>query len=80
MAAKKDPQDIDAVLFLPPNFVQQVERGDEAALELEDMFLTRQPEELFAAEDEADWLAWVAFFSQTRERDGRRKGLVEIQL
>jgi hypothetical protein len=80
VTAKKDPQDIDAVLFLPLDFILQVERGDDSALELEDMFLTRQPEELFAAEDEADWLAWVAFFSQTREPDGRRKGLVEIQL
>ena len=80
VTAKKDPQDIDAVLFLPPDFVRRLEGGDEAALELEDMLLTRQPEELFAAEDEADWLMWVDFFSQTRELDGRRKGLAEVLL
>jgi hypothetical protein len=44
------------------------------------MLLTRQPEELFAAEDELDWQGWVAFFSRTHEWDGRRKGLVEIAL
>ena len=80
VTAKKEPQDIDAVLLVPADFSEQVERGDEAAMELEGMFLTRQPEELFAAEDDADWQAWVEFFSRTREADGRRKGLVEIQL
>ncbi|ETX07863.1 MAG: hypothetical protein ETSY2_08750 [Candidatus Entotheonella gemina] len=44
------------------------------------MLLTRRPEELFAAKDEIDWEAWVAFFNRTREADGRRKGLVEIVL
>jgi hypothetical protein len=51
-----------------------------AALELEEMLYTRRPEELFAAEDEADWDEWVEFFSRTREVDERRKGLVEIEL
>lgn len=50
------------------------------ALELEQMLLTRSPEELFAAEDEADWNDWAEFFSRTREADNRRKGLVEIAL
>ena len=49
-------------------------------LELEEMLLTRRPEEIFAAEDEADWAEWVAFFSLTREQDRRRKGLVEMPL
>ena len=80
VTAKPDPEDVDAVVFLPHNFVQEIERGEEAALELEGMLLSRQPEELFAAEDEADWLAWVEFFSRTREPDRRRKGLVEIRL
>jgi hypothetical protein len=80
VSAKKDPGDVDAVLFVPRDFEQQVEDGNEAAVELEGMLLTRQPEELFAAEDEADWQEWVDFFSRTREPDGRRKGLVEIQL
>jgi hypothetical protein len=44
------------------------------------MLLTRRPEELFAAEDDADWTAWLEFFSRTREADDRRKGLVEITL
>ena len=30
--------------------------------------------------DEADWEAWVDFFSRTREPNGRRKGRVEIRL
>ena len=77
---KEDPNDIDAVILLPPDFEQQIEMGSEPALELEGMLLTRRPEEIFAAEDEADWNDWVAFFSRTREADSRRKGLVEIQL
>lgn len=44
------------------------------------MLLTRRPEEIFAAEDEDDWMEWVKFFSLTRELDGRRKGIVEIYL
>jgi hypothetical protein len=80
VTAKKNPEDVDAVLLLPSAFLQRVEQGDEAALELEDMLLTRQPEELFAAEDETDWQAWCEFFSRTREADGRRKGIVEIAL
>ena len=55
-------------------------RGGTAAIELEAILLTRQPQELFAAEDELDWEEWIDFFSRTREADGRRKGLVEIKL
>jgi len=62
------------------DFQRQIEQGIEAALELEEMVLTRRPEEIFAAEDEIDWSEWIAFFSRTREADGRRKGLVEIRL
>lgn len=80
VTAKEDPHDIDTVLWLPENFHQQLEQGYEPAIELEDMLLTRRPEEPFAAEDEQDWQAWISFFSRTREADGRRKGLVEIQL
>jgi hypothetical protein len=53
---------------------------NEAGLELEEMFLTRQPEELFAEEDVTDYQNWCEFFGRTREADGRRKGLVEIIL
>jgi hypothetical protein len=44
------------------------------------MLLTRHPEEIFAAEDRRDWDDWLEFFSRTRESDGRRKGVVEIEL
>jgi hypothetical protein len=77
---KAEPHDIDSVVLLPPDFEQQLEREVEPALELEEMLLTRQPEEIFAAEDDADWEEWVEFFSRTREPDGRRKGLVEVHL
>ena len=80
VTAKDEPNDIDAEVLLPPNFEQQIERGIEAALELEEMLLTRRPEEIFAAEDEIDWNEWVEFFSRTRENDGSRKGIVEIEL
>ena len=76
---KPDPWDVDVVVLLPDDFQRQVERGVDAALELEQMLLSRQPAELFAAEDDEDWTEWVEFFSRTREADGRRKGLVEIE-
>lgn len=77
---KSMPDDVDAVVLLPTNFEQQIFNGIESALELEEMLLTRRPEEIFGAEDEADWLEWVEFFSRTREPDDRRKGLVEVAL
>ena len=80
VTAKEEPHDIDSVILLPRDFTQQLERESAPALELEEMLLTRRPEEIFAAEDETDWQEWVAFFSQTREPDRRRKGLVEIRL
>ena len=80
VSAKPDPNDLDAVVLLPEDFQQQNEQGIEPALELEQMLLTRHPEEIFAAEDEADWRDWVEFFGRTREADGRRKGLVEVTL
>ena len=80
VTAKDEPEDVDTVILLPQNFTQQLEQEHPAALELEEMLLTRRPEEIFAAEDGADWEEWVAFFSLTRESDRRRKGLVEIPL
>ena len=80
VTAKDNPNDIDAVILLPSNFQEQIEQGMESALELEEMLLTKRPEEIFAAEDETDWNEWVDFFTRTREADGRRKGLVEITL
>lgn len=80
LTAKADPGDIDAVLLLPGDFQPRVDRNDSAAIELEQLLLTRSPEELFAAEDETDWSAWFEFFTRTRETDGRRTGLVEVSL
>lgn len=80
VTAKEKPNDIDAVVLLADDFEEQIARGVEAALEMEQMLLTRRPEEIFAAEDSDDWNDWVEFFSRTRELDGRRKGLVEIEL
>lgn len=80
VTAKEEPHDIDSVIWLPHDFTQQLEREYAPALELEEMLLTRRPEEIFAAEDDVDWEEWVAFFNQTREPDRRRKRLVEIRL
>lgn len=80
MTAKEDPNDIDAVVLLADDFDAQISGGLDAPLELEEMLLTRHPEEIFAAEDLQDWDDWVEFFSRTRELDGRRKGLLEIEL
>ncbi len=80
VTAKSEPDDVDAVMLLANNFTDLVAHGFEAAVELEQMFLTREPEELFAAEDEMVWQSWCDFFGRTREPDGRRKGLVEIAL
>jgi hypothetical protein len=80
VTAREEPNDIDAVVLLADNFEQQISAGFDAALELEEMLLTRRPEEIFAAEDMRDWDEWVEFFSRTREADGRRKGLLEILL
>ena len=80
VTAKPEPNDVDAVVWLGNDFVDRVSRGDMEALELEMMLLTRQPEEIFAAEDRRDWDDWVEFFSRTREADGRRKGIVEVEL
>ena len=80
VTAREEPNDIDAVILLPIDFHQQIAQSIEPALELEEMLLTRRPEEIFAAEDEADWHEWAEFFGRTRESDRRRKGLVEIIL
>jgi len=80
VTAKPEPNDVDAVVWLADDFVDRVARGDSEAIELETMLLTRRPEEIFAAEDRRDWDDWVEFFSRTREVDGRRKGIVEVEL
>ena len=80
VTAKTVPNDVDAVVWLPNDFRQRLEQDDDAAVELETMLLTRQPQEIFAAEDESDWKDWLEFFTRTREEDGRRKGVVEVRL
>jgi len=80
VTGKDNPNDVDAVILLPADFDRQIENGIEAGLELEVMLLTRRPEEIFAAEDVADWNEWIDFFSRTRELYDRRKGFVEIEL
>ena len=77
---KAEPNDIDAVVLIADDFGQQVASGLDSAIEFETMLLSRNPEEVFAAEDVHDWNDWVEFFSRTREPDGRRKGLVEVEL
>jgi len=80
VTAKPDPGDLDAVVWLSADFAARVKRGEIAALELDLMLTSRQPEEIFAAEDRRDWEEWIEFFGRTREADQRRKGLVEVQL
>lgn len=80
VTAKPEPNDVDAVVWLPADFVTRVSNGNLEAIELETMLLIRRPEEIFAAEDRRDWDDWLDFFSRTREPDGRRKGVVEIEI
>ncbi len=80
VTSKQEPDDVDAVIWLPDDFSDRLRISDVEALELESMLVTRRPEELFAAEDGLDWGEWLEFFSRTREADGRRKGIVEIEL
>lgn len=80
VTSKTEPNDVDVVVWLPDDFAHRVSCGNPEALEPESMLLTRHPEEIFAAEDRRDWDDWLEFFGRTRETDGRRKGVVEIQL
>jgi hypothetical protein len=80
VTGKEMPGDVDAVVLLPDDFRDQLETGDSTAIELRDMLRTREPKELFAAEDDEDWWAWFRFFSRTRQADGRCKGLIEVAL
>ena len=80
VTAKHEPEDVDAVVLLPIDFAEQVDRGGFDALELAETLTTRQPEEIFAAEDERDWYDWVSFFTKTREPDGRTREIIEVKL
>lgn len=63
VTAKEEPEDVDTVILLPQDFTQQLEQENPPALELEEMLLTRRPEEILAAEGETDWEEWVAFLA-----------------
>jgi hypothetical protein len=80
VTAKEQPGDVDAVVLLPEDFRDQLRDGSHEAARLYEMIVTREPRELFAAEDDEDWWGWFEFFSRTREANGRRKGLVEVVL
>jgi hypothetical protein len=80
VTAKPSPGDLDAVVWISDAFEQEIQSAVDAAIELEEILTTRQTGDLFAAEDDADWVAWVEFFTRTREADGRRKGVVEVVL
>jgi hypothetical protein len=77
---KEEPGDIDAVVWLPDDFQLQTATGRPEAIELQEMLMTRMPEELFAAHSLELWRGWMEFFGRTREADGRRKGIVEVEL
>ena len=47
VTAKPEPEDVDAVVLLPTDFEERIEQGDSAALELEQMLLSRMPEEIW---------------------------------
>jgi hypothetical protein len=80
VTAKDAPEDVDAVCWLPDDFEEQYLSGAMAAVRLYRMLVTRQPAELFGVFGQQRWDEWVAFFSETRELDGREKGLVEVIL
>ena len=80
VTSKDEPGDIDAVVWVPTDLRRQIAGGRIAAIELEIMLRTREPEELFAAHSQEVWDGWVEFFSGTREADERRKGIVEVRL
>lgn len=80
VTSKEDPGDVDIVIWLDDNFLRMLDADDEKALRLEDIFLTRQPQEAFAVFDEQGWNDWLDFFSRVRYQEDVRKGLVEVKL
>jgi len=77
---KAMPGDVDAVVWLPDSFREQVSAGRPEAVELQRMMIAREPKELFAAYSGEMWDGWLEFFGGTREPDSRRKGVVEVTL
>lgn len=77
---KDSPNDVDAVMLLPMDFQQRIQRSDPVAWEIEHCVRYKTPAELFAAYSEERWNSFVEFFSRTRGPSGVRKGLVEVVL
>jgi hypothetical protein len=80
VTAKPVPGDLDAVVLVSDEFGQESGRESEAAIDLEEILMTRRHGDLFATEDVAEFSEWVEFFTSTRETDGRHKGVVEVLL
>jgi hypothetical protein len=80
VTTKMAPKDVDCACLLPADFEDQYTAGRGEALRLYEMLVTRQPEEIFGVFSILEWQDWVDFFSQTRETDGRHKGVVEVEL
>ena len=80
VTVKPEPGDVDAVCWLPRDFEDRYLAQMPEAMRLYGMLATRSPAELFGAFSRKRWEEWIAFFSQTRELDGRQKGLVEVSL
>jgi len=78
VTAKPEPGDVDAVCWLPSHFEDQYLAQVPEAVRLYEMLATRSPAELFGVFGAKRWEEWIEFFSQTREVDGRLKGLVEV--
>lgn len=80
VTAKKDPEDVDCVCWLPLDFEQQYQWGKYEAVRLQEAICRGKPEELYGAGNSTEWGDWLEFFSRTREIDGRRKGIIEVRL
>jgi hypothetical protein len=80
VTSKDSPNDVDAVIFLTDKYDWDFFKGTVEALELHGMFVSKEPEEIFAAEDQEGWMSWVDFFSRIQENQEDRKGLVEVPL
>lgn len=72
VTAKPEPGDGDAACWLPDDFEDQYRAGKPEAVRLRETLISRYPEEIFGVLSRERWEAWVRFFSQTREPDGRR--------
>jgi hypothetical protein len=77
---KDEPNDVDCVCWLAPDFQDRYQWGQYEAVRLHGVIDRGEPKELFATGSSAGWQDWISFFCQTRELDGRRKGIIEVLL